>query len=192
MPCFSNFCYPSKENNPTVNSTQTIQRVRPWDYSASLLVLFRLFALLVAFAVSSTVALAEEGHHGQSQVHDLTGAWLLTLGSGTLVVQNFFHDGNLVSSAQGESGPLPALGTAGHGVWEKTGAKTFASTFVGIVYNDDGTLIGTLTLSQTGALNDSGDAFDGMAVGRLFGPNGNLLQTLQATFHAVRIVVEPL
>jgi hypothetical protein len=106
MSYFSNLDYLSRGNNLTVKSTQTTRRMRPLDCATFFPVLCRLLALLLAFTVAPTMVLAQEWDHDRDQerghANDPTGAWLLTLGpSGNLVVQNFFKDGNLVSSAQG-------------------------------------------------------------------------------------------
>jgi hypothetical protein len=184
---------------PAFNVTQSADgnttdqpRMRPRNCRTSLLILLRLFALLLAFAVTPTMTFAQksDSDRDREKANDLTGAWLLTVGDGVLVVQNYMKDGNLLSSSQGESGPLPTLGTAGHGVWKKTGAKTFESTFVTIVYEQDTTLDGILTINSTGTLNDSGDKLQGNSIGVFRAhPNGNVLQTIHAPFSAQRIPV---
>jgi len=189
MPCFSNLHYPSKGNNPTRESIQTIRRT-PEDCAKSFPVLCRLLALLLALAVAPMVVLAEEG----GNVHDLTGAWFVTntfTGSSTpfFALDTFTKEGNFI-------GVTPSLvnnpATPGVGVWIKTGARTFALTFRSIESDVNANTTGFLKVRQTLVLNQSGDQWDGTAVLVETDPNGNVLTTLQVTMHAVRIVVEPL
>jgi hypothetical protein len=171
--------------------------MRAWDRATPFHVFCRLFALLL-LALTPMVVLANGGDHEQGNGKDVTGAWLITVGSGPgkfLVLLSFMEDGNLITSAQGENAALtgnPSLSTAGHGVWHKSGAKTFVSTAVLILYDEKGALTGTLKVTQVGALNDSGNVISGNSVGLIKDPDGNVVQTDFVTFEGRRISVGPL
>jgi hypothetical protein len=132
MPCYSNLCYLHRGNNLTVKSTQTPQGMRSWDCGTSLLILCRLLALLMALVAAPTVVFAQEGDHDQSKANDPTGAWLVKSSGGDVgpevaVLVTYHKDGTAAADVQGDvtGFPDPIFSSPEHGVWKKTGAKTF-------------------------------------------------------------------
>jgi hypothetical protein len=202
MPSFSNLDDCRGGKSLTVKPVQTIQRMRLRDCAPSFPLLCRLLALLLAFAVAPTIVLAGEGGND----NDLTGSWFV---KNTLVVpggptpppffalSTFTKDGNFI-------GDTPSIvshpTTPGFGVWQRTGARTFALTFRSIESDSDGNAIGFILVRQTITLNHSGDKWDGTAVLVERDPNtgdpdtGNIQPPtpITVTMHADRIVVKPL
>jgi len=107
--------------------------------------------LLLALAVATPVLQAQDWDqiYGRDKVHDPTGAWLITAGNQQFSLITFQRGGTVVEDFQGESAFDPASvnpptrpgdiqTSPQHGVWQKTGWKTFAATLVAIqAENDD-------------------------------------------------------
>jgi hypothetical protein len=137
-----------------------------------------LLAFLLALAVAAPVLLAQDWDqiYGRDKVHDPTGAWLITAGNQQFSLITFQRGGTVVEDFQGESAFDPAsvnpptrpgdLQTSPqHGVWQKTGWKTFAATLVAIqAENDAKNFISKFfrfdKLQLTGRLSESGDQMD--------------------------------
>ena len=139
MSCISILHCPSNGNNLTVNSTN--DSTVAWTLCPSFLALCRLFAL----AIAPPVLQAQDWDHlnVRAKIHDPTGAWLIRNDSeGSPFILTVFHEGGtLTGDVQGESAflagsppPLNVINSPESGVWKKTGAKTFAVTFLTIEY----------------------------------------------------------
>jgi hypothetical protein len=212
MPCFSNIDYPSRGNNLTVKSAQTIRRVPPRDYAASFPVLCRLLALVLALAVAPTIVLAQEWDHERDRDHqrdkanDPTGAWLIRNSEGQFILTVFHKGGTLTGDVQGESAfipgsppPLNIIVTPESGVWQKTGWNTFAATFLTIEYQANPAAAPNTTLFQfdkvqfTGVLKDSGDEIELTALVTIFNPDGSQKgDSFSDTANGIRIPLEVL
>jgi hypothetical protein len=214
MPCFSNLHYPSKGNNLTVKSTQTIQRVRLLEPGTWLAILCCLLSLLLALAVAPQVLLAQEWDHinGRDKAHDPTGAWLIRNDAeGSPFILTVFHKGGtLTGDIQGESAfdpaatkpPLPpanVINSPESGVWQKTSWKTFPATLLTIEYQVDppnATFYQFDKLQFTGFLNESGDRMEiTEAVITNFNSKGELIgepNKIPTKAHGVRIPLEVL
>jgi hypothetical protein len=178
--------------------------------------LIRLFALLLALAVSTPVLLAQDWDHdhlnGRDKVHDPTGAWLIRNDAeGSPFILTVFHKGGtLTGDLQGEGAfdpaatkpPLPPLNVINSpesGVWQKTGWKTFAVTFLTIEYQVDppnATFYQFDKVQFTGFLNESGDRMEiTEAVITNFNSKGQLIgepNKISSKAHGVRIPLEVL
>jgi len=119
--------------SPTVSTIQTIQRMRP-QVAASFPVLWRLIALLIAFAVAPTVAFAQGRDHDHNRVHvadSIVGSWVVQVfpnSPGPPPLKNLFtctEDGSAINTD-------PTFGT-GHGIWQKLAPRTFAVKFLILV-----------------------------------------------------------
>ncbi|MGA8480726.1 MAG: hypothetical protein WB696_22415 [Chthoniobacterales bacterium] len=90
MPSFSNLEDRRGGKSLTVSSIQTTQRVRPRDCASSSPVFCRLFALLLAFAVTPTIVFAQEWDQDrdneQGHANDPTGAWLIRNSEGQFIL----------------------------------------------------------------------------------------------------------
>ena len=178
---FSNLDYPSSGNNLTVKSTN--DPTGAWTLCPSFPVLCRLLALLLALAVAPTAAFAQEWDHlnGWDKAHDPTGAWLIRNSEGQLILTVFHKGGTLTGDLQGESAFVPGakppesvIISPESGVWQKTGWKTFAATFITMEYdaNPPFALFEFDKIQFTGVLNKSGDQIELTALVTLFNANG--------------------
>jgi hypothetical protein len=132
----------------------------------------------------------------------IVGSWLLTVNApdnappfdSFKALWSLTGDGILITSAQGDVTPVPFPTTStAYGAWAQTGGRQFAATFVAILYDTQtGDNLGTIKLSQSITLNDSGDQWSGPFKAKVLDPDGNVVATLGGTINAKRIVVEPL
>jgi hypothetical protein len=160
------------DKNPTGQ-----ERIPPRNYFRPLLLLSRLLLLLLTLGFAPTLTLA-----GQERpfFSDPTGVWITTDG---LVILNTFHsDGTFSGDVQGESAFVPGNENPGfqitspdHGLWQRTGARTFAGTSFALEYNDDGSFYAIFKFKFTGVLNGPGDQMDLTSSGGNFDLNGNLI-----------------
>jgi hypothetical protein len=172
--------------------------------------LTRMLALLLAFVVTAPELLAQDWDHlnGRDKVHDPTGAWLIigNAGPGFLLI-TFHKGGTLTEDFQGESAfdpaavnpPKPNLNvitrtSPQHGVWQKTGWDTFATTLLDIEYqlqaNGNAPVFRFDKYQYTGQLSESGDRMELDGLVTLFDPDGKqLLPTAGVQFkvNGVRI-----
>jgi hypothetical protein len=176
--------------------------------------LSRLLAVLLTLAVATPVLRAQEWDHinGRDKAHDPTGAWLIRNDAeGSPFILTVFHKGGtLTGDIQGESAfdpsatkpPMPpsnVINSPESGVWQKTGWKTFAVTFLTIEYQVDppnATLFQFDKVQFTGLLNESGDRMESTeAVITNFDAKGELIgepHKIPSKAHGVRIPLEVL
>jgi hypothetical protein len=106
--------------------------------------------LLLALASAAPLLKAQDWDqiNGRDKVHDPTGAWLITAGNEQFSLITFHRGGTVTEDFQGESAFDPASvnpptppgdvqTSPQHGVWQKTGWKTFAATLVAIQAEND-------------------------------------------------------
>jgi hypothetical protein len=198
-----------------------IERMTEGNPGKSLTVLCQTLSLLIALAVGPTVVFAQEWGHDRDADHerhanDPTGAWLIRSSKGLFILTVFHKGGTLTGDVEGESafipGPQPpsnVITSPESGVWQKTGAKTFAATFVAIEYQvnpHNATLYEFDKVQFTGVLNESGDEMKLTALVTLFNPDGSQkgdsfpdtangiripLEVLPSTTHSLRIPQQP-
>ena len=129
-----------------------------------------------------------------------TGSWqgvVTNVGGGPppfRVLMNFTADGGFTGSGDGDASASPS-GSPQYGVWERVGdraSRTYAVTFRQIFYNPDSSSAGSARMQQTVILNESGDAWHGPFVVRIYAPDGTLVFTGTGTAAATRIQSEPL
>jgi hypothetical protein len=99
--------------------------------------------------------------------NDPTGAWIVTDTSAGSdgqpnVVATFLNDGTTSGDARGDvtGFPVPIFVSPEHGVWKKTGHRTFSATFVALEYNHDNTLFAIVEVDGNFRLDASGDQFN--------------------------------
>ena len=165
MPSFSNLDDRRGGMSLTVKPIQTIQRMRPRDCATSFPILCRLLALLLV--VTPTAVFAGELDNDRGKDHerghaiDPTGVWLQPIVE-QVILLTFNQDGTFLADFAGESAfvpngtpPLNTLTTPSHGVWQKTGATTFAATSFAIIYDDKGSFLALAKNVFSGVLTDS-------------------------------------
>jgi hypothetical protein len=168
------------------NENTTIQeRIRPQDCSGSFALFCRLLFLSLSLAVAPIVTFAGEPVHDQGHVNDPTGTWLIRDGDGLYIIMIFHAGGTLTGDFHGEAGfiqgaqpPFDIIVTPQSGVWQKTGAKTFAVTFISLEYQGNPQLPPNASIYQidksqlTGVLNESGGQMQLTALTTIFNPDG--------------------
>jgi hypothetical protein len=154
--------------------------------------LIRLLALFLTLAFTAPTLFAQE--RDQDKRNDPTGAWLVTdTGAGSdgqpTVVATFFKDGTVSGDTRFDIGGETTFSPE-HGVWKKTGARTFTANFVALEYNHDFTLFAIFKVLANFRLNGSDDQYDAEFVVRETLTNGHV-NTGSGTSHGVRITLEP-
>jgi hypothetical protein len=143
----------------------------------------RLLSLSLVLAVAAPTLFADEWDHmdGRDKDHDPTGAWLIRNSGGQFILTVFHKGGTLTGDVQGESAFVPGVKPPENviispesGVWQKTGWKTFAATFITLEYdaNPPFALFEFDKIQFTGILNKSGDQIALTARVTLFNPDG--------------------
>jgi hypothetical protein len=131
----------------------------------------------------------------------VVGSWRLTITqiaaageASNPSLATFFADGGLMVDDV-PARPAPAgldataiLGSGAHGAWVESGDGV-AFTFVNLATTDDGTFLGTGTVSATGALDPSGNVLSGTYAYGAAGPGGEPLGAGSGTFEGERIAV---
>jgi hypothetical protein len=160
----------------------------------------QLLALLLAFAVAAPTLFAQEADHlnGRDKDHDPTGAWLVTdTGAGSdgqpSVLATFHEDGTTAGDVRGDvtGVPEPIFVSPEHGVWKKTGHRTFSGTFIALEYNRDNSLFAILEVDANFRLYPSGDQYDANYSVTETPPNGPAKNLGSGTAHGVRITLKP-
>jgi hypothetical protein len=141
--------------------------------------LFQCLFVWLALAITPLTSSASDDH---GRGNDPTGVWLTTKPTGLVVINTFHSDGTFSGDVQGESAFVPGNESPGfqitspeHGIWQKTGARTFAGTAYALEYDDDGTFYAISKFRLNGVLNGPGDEMDITASGGEYDLNGNLL-----------------
>jgi hypothetical protein len=199
MPSFSNLNDHRCAESPTVKSIQTSQWIWPLDSTTSIRVLCRLATLFLALAVGPTVVFAQEWDrdHGD-KANDPTGAWIVTDTSAgsdgqPSVLATFHKDGTTSGDVRGDvtGFPEPIFASPEHGVWKKTGGRTFTATFVSLEYNRDNSLYAIFKVQANFRLYASGNQYDANYVASETKPDGKVTLFPPGTSHGVRIPLEP-
>jgi hypothetical protein len=158
----------------------------------------RLPFLVLALAVAPTVMFAGDPPLDHGNVKDLIGSWLATdTGAGSdgqpSVLATFHNDGTVSADVRGDvtGFPLPIFVSPEHGVWKKTGDRTFTVTFLGLEYNQDNTLYAIFEVDANFRLYPSGDQYDSNYVAYETLPNGQVNNLGSGTSHGVRITLKP-
>jgi hypothetical protein len=185
--------------NLSVSSVQGTRRIGPQPCGMALPILSRLLVLLVALAAAPTVVFAQQGANEQRKANDPTGAWLVTDTSGPgsdgqpSVLATFHKDGTTSADVRGDvtGFPVPIFVSPEHGVWKKTGDRTFTGTFIALEYNRDSSLFAIFEVDANFQLDASGDQYDSNFVATETLPNGQVNNLGSGTSHGVRITLKP-
>jgi hypothetical protein len=155
--------------------------------------LIRLSALLLALAVAPPVLLAEDGDHDRGNVHNLQGVWLQQFGpGGHLALLTFNFGGTASFDIQGDVLFTPVQ-TPEHGLWKRTGDRTFIATFLDIEYNRDAetSLYGTVKVEFGITLYPSGDQYDATIFAQETLANGQVINYGPIPAQGTRLQLTP-
>lgn len=177
-------------------------------FGALMLAGFLALQTSVVFAQSNEIKSGEQSdkisERSDSQQSDrLEGSWLAIVtppNGGPPPFRGlitFDRGGGLIASAQGDIllNPPPGVppgATAGHGVWERTGNRRYAFTFIQILYGADGSYQGEAKSRHKITLNPRGNRWSGRLQFEIFDADGNVVFSGSGTERATRIEVEPL
>jgi hypothetical protein len=81
----------------------------------------------------------------------------------------------------------PALGNVYQGTWARTGAKSFAFTFLGLQYDANGVLANYIRARETLRLEPGGDAYSGMTTIEVLDLDQIVIATSSSTTHGTRV-----
>lgn len=150
--------------------------------SATLVITLMMAALFGVVGTRTSV-------RGDSQsAPELEGSWEVTVmpngGNPIVDLATFSSGGGIVNSD-----PDPSLST-GHGTWLKTGSHRYAITFVHLLRDPQGNLLGTVKVRAEVTLDQQTDTFSGPFRTHVF-VGGTLVQSICGIVEAKRISVEP-
>lgn len=129
---------------------------------------------------------AEEAHAAPGQ--EIVGSWQLTVtGPAGMTLQTYITDGGLVTT----QGDHPRR-SAGHGAWVRTGERRFLATHLSMRFGEHLELVGTTNLRLDITVDSSGNSFTSHNIRDEFDLSGNLVNSIDATSQATRIVPQPL
>ena len=157
-----------------------------------------IFAAVFVVAAVSQIASAENPNDG-SGGKSLTGAWFLNVAPTGIPpfvsLGTFGADGtttNISSVSMGAPGTTGLPESPGYGVWTRTGAHTYAVTFVTITGDGAGGFSGSQKVRATLEVGPTGDALSGPFQVDVFDATGHLIVSATGTVSGTRIKVEPL
>lgn len=162
-----------------------------WRIKSGLAALVITIALVAAMAlIGAQSVTADNG----TSAPELEGTWLVAV---------TIPDGpppfpSLVTYARGgaltvtDGSVSPALGNVYQGTWARTGAQTFAFTFLGLQYDANGVLANYLRARETFRLEPGGDAYHGVTIIEVLDLDQNVIATASATTHGARVEATPM
>jgi hypothetical protein len=139
------------------------------------------------------------GNQGETDPKALVGSWLETVtfppeaGRPPLRSLSSYHDDRTaVCSDQGNvtvDTPEPAVFSACHGAWTHLEKRKFAGTFVELISDLSGNLVGYLRVRSVLTVSTSGDEYTGTSIAEVLNADGELLFSVQVTNAGRRIQV---
>lgn len=174
-------------------------------------------ALLATLSLTAAAQTVGDGARSRDAVTnpDITGTWLVNLQTNSganavatarqpvnffgartqapfIAVETFHSDGTFLETSLTDFSP-PA-GSAGQGVWAKTGTREFALTFYGVTIGDvtNPQLLGTYKVRSKLTLSLTGDEFEGPFTIEGYDTSGALLFTVEGTAQGRRARLDPL
>jgi hypothetical protein len=136
-----------------------------------------------------TTGYAQAANSGQS----LEGAWIVKIEFDAPGIEGCNAPGLMTADGGIVAGGCSLAESPGYGRWVRTGDHTFASTFVGQVFDlSNGAISGTYKVRATLRLRGDQQQFTGPFVTDVFGLDGTPLFTGNGIVTADRVTVEPL
>jgi hypothetical protein len=144
--------------------------------------------------LSSVPITAGGGNSHDDPPTSLVGAWSSEIDS--TLLPNFLSLGTFSSDGTLTNISVPSLAipteSPGYGVWVRTGRRRFAVTFLTVVSDGAGNLVGTNKVRATLTTSKDGDQFTGPFQVDVFDAAGGLVVTDVGTINGTRIKIEPL
>lgn len=173
---------------------------RSWPRGSIIAALSLLIILTGGVAVSGSGSTVEAS---QAADTGFVGTWRFDIAGegaeeGEFVSSSFvtyFSDGTMLASGRSvlpapPDAPVPVFYlTTGHGVWESTGERTIAGTFVNQRSDSDGNFLGTTTINALAEISEDGISITGTSQVVIANPAGEMVATRQDVVTAERVVV---
>ena len=133
----------------------------------------------------------------------LIGSWLVAgtpNGAPTApprILVSFTKDGVALRTAPVRQTAPPALGGGTmisgttHGGWTRLGGRTFALTFVGLLFDEAGAFLATQRVRVAAEVNPADDSFSGPYQTDFLAADGKVLASVTGMVRGTRIAVEP-
>lgn len=161
-------------------------------------VLVALLAAAAALAIGSTwLTTSAQTATPMAAGPGFVGSWRLTItapgGPSSQSLGTLLADGTFIESDEPVSPGSPVdVTSAGHGLWEQTGASTAEVTFVELSTDLKGNFLGTATINARLTLGADGNSFSGPFTVTAADPSGKVVAQVSGTVKATRIVLQPL
>jgi hypothetical protein len=151
--------------------------------------------LLAGFTNLSSVPVTADGKNiPEDPPTSLVGAWSSEIDS--TLLPDFLSLGTFNSDGTLTNISVPSLAvpteSPGYGVWARTGRRRFAVTFLTVVSDGAGNLVGTNKVRATLTTSKDGDRFSGNFQVDVFDAAGTLVVTDVGAIEGTRITIEPL
>jgi hypothetical protein len=144
---------------------------------------------LASLALAAGLLVSHAGFADQGKAAQLTGAWMhqvtfrdcatgAELRSPFAALNTFHSDNTAIEQGIGAS---PAIRTLSHGLWRRTGARTFANRLEFYIFDLAGIFIQRQVTMRSIELSEDGRTLTSNAVAERFAPDGTFLFQFCAT-----------
>jgi hypothetical protein len=157
-------------------------------------------AIIAAIVGTTPVLQGSQGSQGETDARAVVGSWLETVtfppesGRPPLQSLSSYHDDHTaVCSDQGNvtvTGDQPGVFSACHGAWKHLEKRKFAGTFVELISDLSGNLVGYLRVRSVFTVSESGNEYSGSSLAEVLDPGGNVLFGVTVTNAGRRIQVQ--
>jgi hypothetical protein len=162
------------------------------------MVLAVVLAVSTPKAATAQAAVVKSGGIGNifPQIQTPEGSWVyqVSIPGYDFTGVESYHLGGTYSEADHLSFAPFGVASAGHGVWQQTGPKTFLLTYVNLTFDGfgSGNPTGTLKVTQKSTIDKTGNVYTGSGDYTYYDLEGHALPNISGTFtiKATRIVIE--
>jgi hypothetical protein len=140
------------------------------------------------------------GGQGETDPKAMVGSWLETVtfppesGRPPLQSLSSYHDDHTaVCADQGNvtvNTNEPAVFSACHGAWKHLQKRTFAGTFIELISDLTGNLVGYLKVRSVFTVSQSGNEYTGSSLAEILDPDGNVIFSVTVANAGRRIQVQ--
>lgn len=157
-------------------------------------------AIIAAVAITTPALHGSQGSQGETDAKALVGSWLETVtfppeaGRPPLQSLSSYHDDHTaVCADQGNvtvDSDQPGVFSACHGAWKHLEKRKFAGTFVELISDLSGNLVGYLRVRSVLIVSESGNEYAGSSLAEVLDPDGNVIVDITVTNAGRRIQVQ--